>query len=266
LENVKKVYENNCEFDRLLRHRMEFYINSRFIKENLPNKGLSILDLGGGVGRYSIELTKVGHKVTLVDLSDRNIEDAKKLCRDQNIELFKIQQGNALDLSFLKENSFDAVLVMGPFYHIKEEINRIKCINEIKRVLIKGGVLFSAHLTRYAFFKYVVANFPEEIDKFYDNFINVFECGSKLTDDGDLFTDNTYTENAEHILDFMGKSGFTESEIIASEGLVDHIEDKLQNLDLDKFLKVAELNYISCKDKYILNAASHLLYKGILKK
>jgi S-adenosylmethionine-dependent methyltransferase len=266
MKKIKDIYESYDEFDRLLRHRMEFYINLRFIKENLSEKKLRILDLGGGVGRYSIELTKMGHEVTLIDLASKNIKNALKLSKEEKVKIHKAEVGNALDLSNIKTDAFDVVLAMGPFYHIKDLKLRVQCINEIKRVLKENGLLFSAHLTKYAFFKYIVANFPEKINEYYGNSINVFEKGLKLKSDGDNFTDNTFTENTEDVLKFMDDSGFINSEIIASEGLVDHIEDKLTNLDLDKFLKVGELNFKICKDKYILNAASHLLYKGINRK
>jgi ubiquinone/menaquinone biosynthesis C-methylase UbiE len=266
MKKIKEIYESYDEFDRLLRHRMEFYINLRFIKENISNKKLRILDLGGGVGRYSIELTKMGHEVTLIDLASKNIKNALKLSKEKKVKIYKVEVGDALDLSNFKEDTFDVVLAMGPFYHIQDLKLRIQCINEIKRILKENGLLFSAHLTKYAFFKYIVANFPERINEYFENFINVFDKGIKLKSDGDNFTDNTFTENAEDVLKFMDNSGFINSEIISSEGLVDNIESKLIDLDVDKFLKIGELNYKICKDKYVLNAASHLLHKGINRK
>lgn len=262
MDKVKKLYEHYNEYERLLLHRMEFYINLRYIKENLLEDNLKILDLGGGVGRYAVELTKAGHEVTLIDLSETNIKEANRLCKEESVEIYQIQQGNALDLTFLQNNNFDVILAMGPFYHIKEENQRIQCINEIKRVLKDDGTLFSAHITRCAFYKYIVANVPHEIDKFYENFSHILKHGIKKNSDGDLFTDICYCENAEQVFAFMEKCGFENSEIIASEGLVSNIEEKLQDLDDDKFSKIAELNYKFCKDIYILNAASHLLYKG----
>ena len=104
---------------------------------------------------------------------------------------------------------------------------------------------------------------PEKIDSYYENFKNIFETGLKKYSDGDNFTDNTYCDNAEHIFQFMENLGFKDSEIIASEGLVDNIEEKLQYLEKEQFEKIAELNYKICKNKYLLNGASHLLYKGI---
>ena len=267
MKKVKNIYENyDGEYDRLIRHRMEFYINLRYIKEHLPGKNLRILDLGGGVGRYSVELTKAGHEVTLIDLAEKNLEEAHRLCREEEVHIYRMELGNALDLSSIKDDSFDVVLAMGPFYHIKDEVLRIQCINEIKRVLVNDGTLFTAHLSKCAFYKYIVMDMPEKIDEFYENIEHVIDTGIKKYSDGDNFTDNTYCENVEDILEFMSSNGFSDGQVIASEGLVDHIEDKLQELEDGKFEKIAELNYRFCKDKHIVNAASHLLYKGINRK
>lgn len=266
MDKVKEIYENYGEYDRLIRHKMEFYINLRYIIENLPQKNLKILDLGGGLGRYSVALTKEGHELTLIDLAEKNLEEAHRHCREEGICIHRMELGNAIDLSAFEDDSFDVVLAMGPFYHIMEESLRIQCINEIKKVLKNDGVLFTAHLSKCAFFKYIAKAMPEDIDQYYDNLHHIIDTGVKKCSDGDIFTDNTYCENSENILEFMGKHGFKEGQVIASEGLVDNIEENLQELNKEYFDKIAELNYRFCKDPHAVNAASHLLYKGINKK
>jgi ubiquinone/menaquinone biosynthesis C-methylase UbiE len=81
-ERVKEHYDQNAlaEWNRLKDHPFEFlfttYEMDRFILD-----GDSILDLGGGPGRYAIHYAKKGHPVTLVDLSEGNIRLAKKKAR-----------------------------------------------------------------------------------------------------------------------------------------------------------------------------------------
>ncbi len=61
----------------------------------------------------------------------------------------------------------------------------------------------------------------------------------------------------------MEENNFSESKIIVSEGVVDLIEEKLQDLEEEKFIKIADLNYQFCQDEHLLNGGSHLFYKGI---
>ena len=66
------------------------------------------------------------------------------------------KQGNALNLKF-KDESFDVALLFGPTYHLFTHEDKLKAINEAKRVLKKGGLLFIMYLTNeYAFITYAI--------------------------------------------------------------------------------------------------------------
>lgn len=51
-----------------------------------------------------------------MELIEHNIEVFKSKLTDN--EYIDIKQGNALDLSVYDNNSFDAVLILGPMYHL----------------------------------------------------------------------------------------------------------------------------------------------------
>ena len=92
------------------------------------------MDLGGGAGVYTVPLAKKGYQVTLADLSERLIEQAKEKVRAESIENVVADVVNAIDLSQYPDNMFDIVLVLGPFYHLTEESERQKCASEIRRI------------------------------------------------------------------------------------------------------------------------------------
>ena len=87
---TKKVYSENVlrEWRRLIKdpfHRLEFDTTMRFLKKHLPKKGI-ILDAGGGPGRYSIELAKLGYDVVLLDFTPGNLELAKKKIKKEKVK------------------------------------------------------------------------------------------------------------------------------------------------------------------------------------
>ena len=106
---------------------IEFERSKEILLENLPTPPAAIYDIGGAYGEYSWWLASLGYEVHLFDLSETNIKMSKKL-----------------------DNSADAVLLMGPLYHITDYEERIRAIRESFRLLKKGGVLFSAALTPYS--------------------------------------------------------------------------------------------------------------------
>ena len=62
MTDVGKFYdkETEREWNRLERHRMEFAVNLRIMQGYMPPPRVDVLDIGGGPGRYAIELADKG--------------------------------------------------------------------------------------------------------------------------------------------------------------------------------------------------------------
>jgi 2-polyprenyl-3-methyl-5-hydroxy-6-metoxy-1,4-benzoquinol methylase len=89
LDEVQEFYDKNAqnEWDRLDRHRSEFAVTLRALKDYLPHLPAEVLDVGGGPGRYSIAVAKLGHRVTLLDLSEGCLQIAKKKAQETGVSL-----------------------------------------------------------------------------------------------------------------------------------------------------------------------------------
>ena len=151
MNNVEEYY--NCQYDewgRLTRHRIEYEITKKVLNEYIEDNS-EVLDIGGGPGRYSIFLAQNGHKVTLVDLSEKLVEQAEENAAKAGVVIQKFIRGNVLDLeTILPNKSFDAVLCMGPLYHLLEEDERKEAINQCLKLLKPGGILIVSFISAYA--------------------------------------------------------------------------------------------------------------------
>ena len=89
MNRIQKFYNENTEFewDRLVRHRMEFEVSMLVLKEYLPKPPRTVLDVGGGPSRYSIALAKKGYDVTLVDISKNCLDFANDKANEAAVEL-----------------------------------------------------------------------------------------------------------------------------------------------------------------------------------
>ncbi len=168
---TKKVYSEQVreEWERLSEkdpyHRLEFETTMYFLKKYLPKKGL-ILDAGGGPGRYTIELARMGYDIILLDLIPENLEFAKKIIKKEKVEgrIKKIIEGSITDLSIFKENTFDAVICLGgPLSHVHPEKNRQKAVSELARVAKKNAPIFISVMMKYAVIMTAPWAYPEEI-------------------------------------------------------------------------------------------------------
>ncbi len=95
-------------------HRLEFDTTLHFLGMYLPKKGL-ILDAGGGPGRYSIELGRLGYSVVLLDIAPKNLESARRTIEKAEIQgrIKDVAQGSITDLSQFPDETFDAVISLG---------------------------------------------------------------------------------------------------------------------------------------------------------
>jgi SAM-dependent methyltransferase len=70
---------------------------------------------------------------------------------------------DARDLSALGQQIFDAVLLMGPLYHLVVEADRVLALQQALAHLRPGGPLFSAFICRYGIMGDLMTNVPDWI-------------------------------------------------------------------------------------------------------
>lgn len=142
-------YDEGREHDRLTtpHGRLEFERSKDVIARNIFKAPAKVLDLGGGTGHYSFWLANQGYEVHLVDAMESHIETAKKVVQFYSVKTMSV--GDARGTGFSDE-SFDIVLMMGPLYHLTDKRDRIKALEEAKRVLKPGGRIMAVCITKFA--------------------------------------------------------------------------------------------------------------------
>ena len=140
--------------------RIEFASTLRLIEKYFPANG-AICDIGSGPGRYSIELAKRGYPVTLFDLSTKLLGRAERAFATEGLRAERFIQGDARDLGVFDDESFDAVLLLGPLYHLIERDDRSLALNEMIRILKPGGRAIVAFLNSWGLLRSGIVDFPK---------------------------------------------------------------------------------------------------------
>lgn len=104
---------------------------------------MRILEIGAATGRYSHELACRGYAVDAVELVQSNIDIFIK--NTQEGEKIRIRQGDARDLSFLADNTYDVTLLLGPMYHLFTREDQHIALSEAIRVTKPGGIVYVAY-------------------------------------------------------------------------------------------------------------------------
>ncbi len=282
-EKIKNYYSKFDEKNRLQNDnsgKLEFLMTMGILEKNLPHPAemaaadgasaksdgeISILDLGGGAGAYSFPLAKKGYKVTLADLSETLLSQAKKQKEEDKVQnLVSCDQVNATDLSRYKDNSFDVVLLFGPLYHLLENSERSACIKEIRRVLKTGGKVFASFIPHLSGSIALVQRFcwsPDQVD--INTLEECFDSGKfkNLSDNG--FQEGYYP-TSEEIENLFAANGFEKQLLRSIRGFGYEKEDVIYKFEnTPDFDKIIGLINDTAADKSIVEMCGHAMYIGV---
>jgi len=255
------------EWQRLERAEgiVEFSVTTAMLEAHLPAGGC-VLDVGGGPGRYAEWLADHGYRVTLADLSPEllDIARARLLARHASGgSIAEITEVDARDLSRWPNACFDAVLSLGPMYHMPHAVDRDRATRELARVLRPGGVAFVALMPWLAFVRRTIFLADERRHLADPDFV------AALRDRGEFFNDvperftGGYGVRPEDVKPFFEGYGFATRTLVSTHGLANGIEDELIatcNTDPKAYDAAMRLVIDTAADPGLLGLAGHLLY------
>ena len=149
-DEVLEHYEQRVDEDLRLREGMgelELLRTQEIIRRHLPDGPLRIVDVGGGSGVHAEWLLADGHHVHLIDPVVSHVEQALESLGEN--EGFSAEVGDAGKID-APSHSYDAVLLLGPLYHLTESADRVGAWSEARRLVTHRGHVFAAAITRFA--------------------------------------------------------------------------------------------------------------------
>jgi SAM-dependent methyltransferase len=142
-EDISAYYARGEEQGRLSSWgRLERIRTEELLQRFLPAPPAVVLDVGGGPGAYSAWLAGLGNRVALLDPVELHVAQARSLGVEASV-------GDARALPFADESA-DAVLLLGPLYHLPDAVDRRRALAEARRVLRPGGIVPAAAISRFA--------------------------------------------------------------------------------------------------------------------
>jgi SAM-dependent methyltransferase len=260
-DEVAALYDNRPEYEwkRLERHPTEFAVTLRAMVDYLPPAPAAVLDIGGGPGRYAIALAQRGYQVTLVDLSQANLALARQKAVEAGVTLNGGVHANGLDLAAFADGAYDAVLLMGPLYHLLTERERQQAIAEARRVLKPGGIIFAAFVTRFSPFRDAAKNDPLWVTNNRPYIEQLLATG--VHTHGTAFAPAYFIHPSE-VAPLMEQAGFQTLNLIGCEGIIAGYEERINTLTGEEWEYWVDLNYRLGQDPSLHGASYHLLYVG----
>jgi ubiquinone/menaquinone biosynthesis C-methylase UbiE len=261
-KEIEAYYLQGKESERLSNEwgELEQFRTRAILARHLPPTPAVIFDVGGGAGAYAVPLAKQEYKVHLIDPVGLHLRQAKAYATESGVALGSITQGDARHLD-VPSNIADAVLLLGPLYHLVERSDRLKALQECRRILRPGGVLLAASICRFAslidglsrgFFRDAEFRKIVAADLAYGQHRNP-------TKEHAYFT-TAYFHRPEELAAEVSDAGFADVQVLSVEGPVwsttlfrEAWQDAVQRKSLMDFLSLIE------REPSVHGASAHLM-------
>jgi ubiquinone/menaquinone biosynthesis C-methylase UbiE len=269
---VERFYDANAErewarltFEHEPHRWLEYQVGMQIMEKYLPTAPARVLDVGSGPGRYAIALAERGYRVTLFDLSGDSLDLARRNVAEADVgaRVEGYEQGEASDLGRFADERFDAVLVMGPLYHLIDEADRLAAVRESLRVLKEGGIIIAVTINHLGVARAGVSEFPD--------WYNDAEClkivGSYINRVPQVelrgFTDAYFAHPLE-LRRWYEEAGAETIGMAAQEGIAGGLRDECRRLaeNPTAWGHFVQIVLATCEDPTILGASEHTLYIG----
>ena len=262
-ENIKAYYDARVEAEwrRLEDSWLEHAITRHFIDARL-RPASSVLDIGGGPGRYALDLAAQGHSVDLADLSPGNIAFAKARARERGVALRQARVSDARDLSGFSDDSYDMVLNLGPLYHLTEVEDRRRAVRETLRVLKPGGCAFFAFVSRYAPIHFNLKTAPEDIAMRHHLMTGILADGTYRPGPDEAFFTDAFFADPDEIQPFMEACGAETLDLFGAEGPMAQSEAQLAGLPPEARQAWLDLAIETARTPAAIYGSEHIVFVG----
>lgn len=246
-------YERYDENGRLISKRgmVEYLTTMKYVEKHLkPN--MRVLEIGAATGRYSHALAQKGYRVDAVELVEHNIEIFRQnTCEGEPVT---ITEGNAMDLSAFKSNTYDITLLLGPMYHLFTREDKLKALSEAIRVTKKGGIVFVA----YCMSDPSVLGYGFGKGELYD----VIEKGMLDTETFETHSnpwDIFELHRKEDIDKLRSEFNVTQLHFVASDGYTNHMRETVDQMDDQMYELYLKYHFAICERQDMVGYSHHTL-------
>lgn len=255
--DVLHYYDQGREDARLREGngRLEFWRTQDVLRRWLPAPPATVLDVGGGSGIHAEWLAADGYKVRLIDPVPLHVAQAVRIPGVQASE----GDARALDLA---DASVDAVLLLGPLYHLPDRRERVRALAEAARTIRPGGVVAMAAISRFASMHDSIRkgwlNEPDWVDGVESTLADGVHHGLRYGERNRFTT--AYFHHPDEVVGELTDAGLTAGSVVAVEGAATFLAGLDTVLD-DPTSREVLLRWIRLTETEpaLLGASGHLL-------
>jgi len=243
---------------------VEYAITARHLRRWVANDS-TVAEVGVGGGAYSELLAGRGCRLHLVDVSGRLLDAARARLGASGLasQIIGADCASATALDGLPSAAFDAVLMLGPLYHLLSAEERRRAVAEGARVLKAGGVLLAAGINRLDYLRDLFRESPRKISERRE-FIQQFLRDGNLSPDIAPPIGHAHLTTVEEFRQLFADE-FDELTLVAIESFAGPWQQVLNDLPKDDAEAWLDLIEQTGALPEAFGLADHFLYVGTRK-
>jgi hypothetical protein len=155
---------------------------------------------------------------------------------------------------------YDHILIMGPLYHLVDEMDRADVIRSAISRLKRGGKIFASFISIIGGLVFMMRECPELITLPAEQaFIKALTSGQSFGGDGFTRAHFAYPDT---ILPFMKQFPLRKLHLFAQEGITPPFMHKVMSLPQEAIDEYFKISLAVCEKPEFLSYSEHLMYIG----
>ncbi len=260
---VKDHYDSigEDEINRLFKtpeDEIKFEVHAHYLRQSIK-KGDSVLEIGAGPGAFTGILHELGAKITVADISERQIEANKKYAQARGFAS-SVESWHVLDicdLSTFKNETFDHIVAYGgPLSYVFEKAGT--ALDECRRVLKNGGCLISSVMSLYGTVNggiLSVLNFDLAVN------MNILRTGDLTAENLPGHRHFCRLYSSETLRELLAEKHFTDTKLAGSSFLSTKLNERLADVraNPEKWAQLIALEIATTKQAGCTDSSSHII-------
>jgi ubiquinone/menaquinone biosynthesis C-methylase UbiE len=211
---------------------LEFHYTKKALNE-FVNENSRVIEVGCGTGYYGLHFAEKCKEYVGIELYQSHIDIFNRKIKENGLKNVSCQQGNAMCLTEIENNSFNVVCCLGPMYHLPPEDREI-VLAECKRVCTPGGVIALAYINKIGVYVGACVQFS---DAYPNKKANDCVLGLGINDEDAPF----YFTTPEEMEDVAARHGLSKIRNIGTDSFITtSVVDKMDDEKFELYMALSD--------------------------
>lgn len=225
--------------------------------------------MGCGAGRFSIEFAKRNCNVSLLDISDEQLNLAQEKMDEAGVssKLSGTYRTSIADMSMIEADSFDITVCYGaPLNYLYKDYE--VGISELYRVTKPGGYIVTSVNSRLGVFRFLLGMSKFDITGFMSKpeywFVDSVIDTGNLPEHPEVAHPPRHMFNSTELKELFLEAGFKDVELASSPSVISGLRDKAEELYRSKaaWETLLKLELKSYKNEHLADSGEFLMIKA----